>query len=115
MSRRYKFVSSFEKEEEVPVVTTSFYQVAAFPHPSKNKHQIRRFVLNDHNEFVDVRSVYLSEDQFKKFITTRSPNVFKCFSVYTLDDIDYPTLPDVLTAKSSIMSQDLSYDNYARF
>lgn len=95
-----------------------FYQICTFPHPAfKNskKFHMRKFVINDKNEFISINDYYLSKKQCKKFFEIKKPHEYKCYHVYSLDDINYPSLAEISTLKSDILSHDYNYSGYAPF
>ena len=94
---------------------TFYHQICTFPNPYNNKYHMRKFVINGNNEFEDVKDFYLSKKQCKKFYKIKKPNEFKCYHVYSLDDIDYPNMSDVLTSKSQILGTNYDYSGFAPF
>jgi len=93
-----------------------FYQLTLFKHPKTNKHHIRKFVLDDDYNFVDVKEYYITKEQYDKFIKTHPYNKYKQYQVYTLDNIEYPNMSDILTCQSDILhnkSNDQFYTNFA--
>lgn len=114
MNPRYKFVSEFN-ETVKPKEIVYYYQLASFKDPKTNKYNIRRFTINENDEFIDVKETSLNSKEFRKFIKTQKPNKYKVFSVYTLDIIQYPTLSDISLCKSEILSKNNEYYGYAPF
>lgn len=92
-----------------------FYQVCSFPDPYTKKFHMRKFVINENNEFIDVKEYNLSKKQAKKFFNEKKPNEYKCYSVYNLKNVDYPIMSDVLMAKSDILSTNYDYTGFAPF
>lgn len=98
-------------EEEI----SFFYQVASFPDPSMNRYHVRKFVISGNNRFLDVREYRLTKKQLKKFYLEKKPHEFKRYAVYTLEDIGYPLMAEIITSRSDILSQDYNYSGFAPF
>ena len=101
-----------EPEEEY---ISFFYQIATFPDPYTKKFNMRKFIMSGNNDFLDIKEYNLTKKQAKKFYAEKKPNKFKRYSVYNLKDVGYPVMTDILTAKSSILSQDYDYTGFAPF
>ena len=103
----YQFVANFEEEPVEQLC--SFYQIASFLDPKTGKYHVRRFVINNNNEFLNIRDHYLNKNQYYKLFKRKKPNEYKVYSVYNLNSINYPVLGDILAAKSSILSTSSDY------
>ena len=103
----YKFVANFEEEQEEHL--SSFYQIASFSHPKTGKYHVRRFVINNNNEFLNVRDHNLDKKQYYKLLKRKKPNEYKMYSVYNLNSVNYPVLGDILAAKSSMLATNCDY------
>lgn len=113
----YTFVNNFDQENK-PTKFISLYQVATFPHDkitNTEKYHIRKFVINEDNEFVNIKNYYLSKKEYNKFLKIKKPNEYKLFSVLDLSMINYPSLSDILLLKSNILTVDHNYSGYAPF
>lgn len=114
---KYKFITRTE-----PNLISSndnlffFYQICTFPN-YKNRFQMRKFIINDNNEFVSVKTFNLTKKQCKKFYAEKKTHQYKNYSTYSLDEINTPSLGDILTAKSQILSSNNSedYSSFAPF
>jgi hypothetical protein len=123
MSQKYQFVSQFDDSQNINHVNAVnhierniyFSQVCSFPHPQSKKHQLRRFRINESNEFTDINYFLLTPEQFAKFISTKKKHEYKCYPVYDLSIIEYPNLSDVLLTKSDILSKNYNYTGFAPF
>lgn len=111
----YKFVKTFEEEVDPNAFITLYFQVATFQNPKNMTYHVRRFMINDKNEFKSVKDYYLTKKQYERFLQKRKPNEYKIYSVYDLDMIKRPTLADILTTKSSMLSTDVNYYGAAPF
>lgn len=110
----YTFVSNFNHEEEEPTFS-SFYQMASFIDPKTNKYHLRKYTLNDKNEFVNIKEYQLTKKQYNRFFDKKKPNEYKLFAVYNLNMINYRTLAEILVAKSDILSCNYNYYGFAPF
>lgn len=110
----YKFVKSFDQEEQDNNLIM-FFQVATFPNPGNNTYHVRRFMINDKDEFKSVKDYFLTNKQYQKFIQKKKPNEYKTYAVYNLKMVKYPTLGDILAAKSSMLSCNSLYYGAAPF
>lgn len=111
----FEFIpADFEPREER---YTFFYQLCTFANPSNQKYDMRKFVLNNNNEFVSVENFQLTKKQCKKFFQVKKQNEYKCYPVYNLHNIEYPNASDILTCQSSILSNesDVNNSNFAAF
>lgn len=100
----HKFVTSFEKPTEEIEQTTSLYQIATFMNPNTGFHHVRKFKINQKNEFVDITNHFISENRYKKLVSKIGPNKCKYYSVYDLNNVAYPNFAEVMTAKSDIIA-----------
>lgn len=129
----YKFVNSFKGEEVNKEPNITYYHVAAFskrdPLVNNNKglpkgspnglYHVRKFIIDHNGEFINVKNYYVSKRVLVKLLKHKKDNQYKVFPVYDLNIIDYPTLPDILLMKSSLLSDKrsdpLGNHNYSGF
>jgi hypothetical protein len=90
-----------------------FFQVSLFMN-KKKKYHLKRFTLDSNNRFRSIKEYYLSTEQMDKFYKLKNQNSYKVFSTYNLNDISYPTSGDICLARSPILSQNTTYDGFAR-
>jgi hypothetical protein len=109
----YKFVPNFDEEPKEHL--TSFYQAASFANPQNGAYHVRRFIVNNNNEFINIRDHHLNKKQYHKLLERKKPNEYKVYSVYDLKNVNYPSFGDVLAAKSSILATDYNYYGAAPF
>lgn len=114
---RYHFVTRKEPDhyENDADDYTFYYQICTFPNPRTNRFDMRKFIINKNNEFVAVKEFNLTKKQCKKFYNYKKTHQFRNYPVYTLNDIDYPSISDILTAKSDILRNNYDYTGYAPF
>ena len=110
----YQFVANFN-DNQVEEQLISFYQIASFCNPKTHTYHIRRFIVNDNNEFVNIRDHYIDKRRYHKLLKIKKPNQYKVYSVYDLNNINYPSMGDVLGAKSSMISSNTDYYGAAPF
>lgn len=118
---RYRFVTknSYDPDENAQSEDLNsfsfFYQICAFPHPKTDKYHMRKFVINSKNEFLHTREYFLTKSQCKKFFKIKKQHEYKCYPVYTLNNINYPSLGEILDSRSSILNNNYDYSGYAPF
>ena len=110
---KYKFVNSFDEPECTAEPNINFYQLAIFADLNTKLYHIRRFTINQNNEFVAVRNHYINKRTFDKFLKKKKNHEYKMFSVYELDNVNYPTVSDILLLKSDILSTNYYHYDYA--
>jgi hypothetical protein len=81
---------------------TFFYQICTFPNPNTNKFHLRKFVINNRNEFVNTQEFYLSKRQCKRFYEMKNSHEYRNYPMYSLDDVPYPKASDITLSKSSL-------------
>jgi len=106
--------TTIEKEHTKPNVS-KFYQICSFQNPETNKYHVRKFIINDKNEFTSVKEYKLSKSQYKKLLEIKKTNEYKCFSTYDLKNISYPNSSDILTLKSNMITNNHDYYGFAPF
>ena len=114
---KYKFVTpnTSNKEEAEPEQFTFFYQICTFPNPNNQKFHMKKFVINSKNEFINVSEYYLTNNQCKKFFNIKKKHEYKCYPVYSLNDVNTPSLGEILGSKSDILNNTYDYTGYAPF
>lgn len=110
----YTFVNNFNQVDEEPTFT-SFYQIASFVNPKTNKYHVRKFVINNKNEFVNVKEYNLSNKQYVRFFNKKKPNEYKLFAVYNLSMVNPPSMAEILISKSDILAVNSQYYGFAPF
>lgn len=93
----------------------NFYQVCNFKNPTTRKYNLRKYVVNRKNEFVEVKDYLLNSKNFKRFLKTNKPHTVKRLNFDNLDRVDPPNYFDISTAKSDILDTNSSYTGYAPF
>lgn len=112
----YKFVTPTDNEVVQPIKSfTFFYQIASFAHPKTGRYHMRKFVCDANNRFVDIRDYYLNKKQYKTFMRTKKSKDYKCYSVYSLNNVSYPSSGDILMLNSDILNNDYDYTGFAPF
>lgn len=89
------------------------YQICTFKNPRTHKFHMRKFTLNGENQFIRLHNYRLSKKQCKLFFKIKKAHEYKCFSTYTLEEIEYPKLGDILMARSNILSMNHNYTGFA--
>jgi len=115
---RYQFISPKKEDPYKPIYDDNiyvFYQMCTFLNPKTKTYNVRRFIINSKNEFVNMKEYNITKKQYKKFIMTTKKHKYKCYSTYSLKYIDYPNMGDILTAKSNILSKNYDYTGFSPF
>lgn len=92
-----------------------FYQICAFPHPKTGKYQMRKFVVNSKNEFINIQDYYLNKNQCRKFFATKRDHEYRSYPTYSLSDVTRPHMSEILMSKSQIMNNNYDYTGFAPF
>ena len=112
----YNFVKPRRVEPMQTVVRPGvFYQVCTFRNPHTEKYHMRKFITGEKNQFLSVTDYKLTSKQYKKFFRIKKPFEYRCYDVYDLKNINYPTLSDINTSKSDILTNSYNYTGYAPF
>lgn len=92
-----------------------FYQLSTFQNPHKKKFHLKKFIIDHNNNFIGLKEYYITLNQRNKFLNANQKNKYKMYSTYDLNNINYPTMGDILHAKSDILSTNSSYTGFAQF
>lgn len=111
----YNFVSNFKDDNSKIPGYSGYYQIAYYMNPETDLYHVRKFLIDDNNNIVNVTNVGLTKKQYKKFIKMISINQYKQYPVYSLDMVEYPTTSDFLVSKSTILNNNFSYSGYSPF
>lgn len=111
----YKFVARFDEPDKVDETTKSFLQIASFEHPKNKLYHVRKFNINETNEFVNIKEYHVSKNKHNRLLRKKNKNEYKLYSVYSLNDVDYPNMSDILAMKSDILQSKYNYYGSAPF
>lgn len=92
-----------------------FYQICLFKNPYTKKYHVRRFIINENQQFVNIDERQFDDKQFQIFTKNTKHNLFKTYSTYDMRIIDYPNPADILEAQSPLLNNDYEYTGYASF
>lgn len=110
----HKFVNNFNTNKDDTV--SYFYQLAEFPDKKRNGlHDVRVFVINSKNEFIDIKNFMITPQQYHNLIKSKKKHQYQIFSVYNLSIVDYPHISHILVSKSDILRNNHNYSGYAPF
>lgn len=116
-SRKYVFAQHDDDvtPEGYMLEPIKFYQICGFPHPVKQKYEIRIVHIdgNDHVASMDLYNV--SKATQKKIRTQLRDNLYRIYATFTLDGTPLPTLNDISVARSRMICDDSTYSGFARF
>jgi len=116
---RYKFITRNTVVDEKPGDDTInyFYQISVFKNPYDGYYHARRFSFNGNGKkgFLDVKYYNLTKKQYKKFRREAPPHKYKCYNTYTLENINFPTLADMITSQSNILERNYKYSGFSPF
>src|SRR5690606_19156692 len=92
---RYKFITPTNYQNRDNEVKDDsyyfFYQITTYPDPKTDRYHLRKFVLNNKDEFKAVNEYHLTKSQCKKFYSTKKRHEYKQYAVYNLNNVNYPT------------------------
>lgn len=111
----YKFVNNFDKLDQPIETQLSFIQIASFPNPKTKLYHIRRFIIDQNNEFAGIKEYFLNKRKYDKLLQRKKGNQYKLYSVYNLNIINYPCMSDILMLKSDILGSNYDYYGFAPF
>lgn len=105
MSDPYVFVENPDPHTYTPVTKLyNYYQICTFPNPKTGKYHIRKFVLDERENFINIIEKGFDEDRYRKANKLIKDNEKKYFSTYCFDQIKYPTVGEVLLAQSDLLN-----------
>lgn len=83
-----------------------FYQICLYKNPENNKYHIRRCIINENCEFLNIDVKYISEKHFNKFISNHKQYEYKFYPTYNLDLVDIPNPGNIMQAISPLLNND---------
>lgn len=110
----YKFVNSFDKQEPI-INNKTFLQIATFPNSKTKLFHVRKFTINNDNQFIGIKDYYINLCTYNKLLNKRRRNEYKLYAVYDLNTVDVPSLSDIFILKSDILGTDYNYYGSAPF
>ena len=110
----YKFVDDFDKPQNNEE-TESFLQMTSFMHPKTKLYHVRKFNITQTNDLINMKDYYLSKRKYDKLLKKRKPNTYKIYAVYSLNDVNYPNMSDILDMRSTILQSNHDYYGFAPF
>jgi hypothetical protein len=117
-SANFKFVSKSIQDDYTYNPTPrnyKYYQICSFVNPWTNKYHIKRFIINEKNQFVNIQDYRLEKKQYMRFVQACRPNEYKMFNIYDLNETAYPSLGDLTIVQSPILEVNSDYTGYAQF
>lgn len=101
-SIKYTFPSSIDefKSTSKNRLISFFFQISTFKN-NNGKYHMRKFIISDKNEFINIEDYMLSHNQCKRFYKSKNINQYRMYNTVTLNNINPPTLNDIYTANSS--------------
>ena len=103
----YRFVSkrsNIYSNGDNKLVSVVYYQLSIYKNPKNNKYHIRRFSINENNQFVSVKEKYLTETEYIKFKTIQPKHKYSLHPDVDLNVVPYPSNCDVSLARSVLLS-----------
>lgn len=114
----YTFVNNFNNQNEFEndaISQLSFIQIASFPNPKTKLYHIKRFIIDQNNEFAGIKEYFLSKRRYDKLLQRKKRNQYKLYAVYNLNTVNYPSMSDILMLKSDILGSNHNYYGFAPF
>lgn len=114
--RKYVFKSTdCEYEYKPPKGQFKFYQICLYANPYTKKRNVRKIVVNEMGNIIDISERDITDRQFNHFIKTQRDNRYKLYSTYDLSLIDLPNPGDILQTQSELLNNDNVQYGYAKF
>lgn len=123
---KYSFITNetspdkrFQQNYSATRTRYDFFQICDFRtdvnHSYPNKYQVRRFVVNQNNEYDSIKDYYLNKKEYRRLLKKQQPHTYRRFNLNTLEYCDPPSFHDINTAKSEILHTDSGFTGYAPF
>lgn len=115
MSKKTTFLKGKEKEFQFNPAPAlyKFYQICQFKDPKTNKYSVRKFIINEKNEFVNVSTRKYTEAQAIEFFKTHRDNEYRAYATYDLDLVDYPNGGTIQALQSPLLNNNHNYYGFA--
>lgn len=120
MGKKFQFITAEDADNFTGTMDSvggvcMYYQVTTFPNPKTNRYHVRKFVINESNEFVSIKDYYLSTKTRDRLTETKRPSQYKLFNVYNLETVVYPNMNDIMVARSDLVKSDADFTGFASF
>jgi len=118
MSKKVYYSFNCDKAEEnnnFHLNSTEFYQFCTCQHPDTEKYYMRKFEVNEKNEFISVKRYRLTEKKLKEMIKKIPEHRFTLHSTYDFKGVDYPGMAEITLSRSDILGKASDYTGYAPF
>lgn len=113
-TRKYVFT---RQEDDIQMAhnqqPVKFYQICGFPHPQKQKYEIRVVHFDSYDNVAKFDIYNVTKQMKKKLQSSLRDNLYKIYATFTLDGTSLPTLNDISIARSRMICDDSSYYGYA--
>jgi len=116
MNTRYIFKAKQSKSDltyNPEPATYKFYQVCLFKNSIDNKYYIRRCIIDEYCEFINIDEKTFNEKQYQKFFKMHRVNEYKTYATYDINLVDLPNPGDILQLQSPLLNNDFSYTGFA--
>jgi len=102
---KHRFITPLEIEHKVDNHNVvEFFQISAFKDPQRNKHHIRRFIINDNSDTINMLEYYVGNKVYNKLINSLPINRFRSYDTLNLNDIESPSISDILLSDSELLN-----------
>lgn len=93
------------------------YQICAFKDPNTNKYHIRKIIIDENLNIVNVYFVHANSKILKKVLKYTPINLYFKYPAYNFDLVPYPDNAQRHLSQSTILNTipDNSFDNYSHF
>lgn len=112
-----KFVTNSSQREFYfsPIKYFKYFQLCIFPHPSKQKHHVRRILIDSNYKIIEIKESFLNKNDYNKILTNYKVNEYKEIPAYDLSNINIPSGGELNVLQSPILSNINSSSGYAAF
>ena len=114
----FKFTSKSTQDDLVynpPQKIFKYYQLCSFKNPWNSKFHIRRFIMNERNEFVSIDENYIDAKKYERFVRSHKLNEYKLYNVYDLNHVAYPSMGEITIIQSPILDTVSDYSGFSKF
>ncbi len=114
----FKFTSKSVQDDLIynpPQKIFKYYQLCSFKNPYNGKFHIRRFIMNEKNEFISIEENYIDSKKYERFVRSHRLNEYKLHNTYDLNHVAYPSMGEITIIQSPILETVSDYSGFAKF
>lgn len=81
-----------------------FFQIAQFKSPCTNKHHVRRYIINEDSNTLNLMEYHVSDSVYTKLIHELPIHKYRVYDTLNLYDIESPSASDIIISESELMN-----------